>query len=49
MHNDNKPGVNVSIGATMARPGDTLEQLFKMPDTLLYESKRKGRNCLILG
>lgn len=34
----------ISIGVTLARTGDTLEQLFKRADTLLYQSKTAGRN-----
>ncbi len=34
----------VSIGATIARPDDTLESLFKRADEALYEAKDSGRN-----
>ncbi len=36
--------VTVSIGATMARPGDDVEGLMKRVDRLLYQSKEKGKN-----
>jgi len=36
--------VNVSIGATMARKGDTAESLVNRSDRLMYLSKREGRN-----
>lgn len=34
----------ISVGATMARLGDTIESLVNRADEALYESKRKGRN-----
>jgi len=36
--------VTVSIGVTLARPGDTLETLLKRADASLYESKCAGKN-----
>lgn len=36
--------VTVSIGATLAQPGDTAETLLKRADQLLYASKHAGRN-----
>jgi diguanylate cyclase (GGDEF)-like protein/PAS domain S-box-containing protein len=36
--------VTVSLGATIARPDDTLSSLFKRVDTLMYQSKEAGRN-----
>lgn len=36
--------VTVSIGATMARPGDTVESLIGRADTLMFESKKSGKN-----
>ncbi len=36
--------VTVSIGATLARKGDTAESVIKRADGLMYESKRQGRN-----
>ena len=37
-------GVTVSIGATVARVGDTIETLVERADKLMFESKRRGRN-----
>jgi diguanylate cyclase (GGDEF)-like protein/PAS domain S-box-containing protein len=39
-------GVTVSVGATLARAGDTLFSLVKRADELMYRSKDKGKNCL---
>ena len=41
--------VTVSIGATMVKDEDTVETLIKRADTLMYESKKAGRNRLSLG
>ncbi len=40
--------VTVSIGATLARPGDTIADLLKRADKLMYESKAAGRNRVTL-
>jgi len=37
-------GVTVSIGATMAREGETATELLARADALLYEAKAAGRN-----
>lgn len=36
--------VTVSIGATVAQQGDTVESLVDRADKLMFESKRRGRN-----
>lgn len=36
--------VTVSVGATMAQPGESAEALVKRADALMYHSKRSGRN-----
>jgi diguanylate cyclase (GGDEF)-like protein/PAS domain S-box-containing protein len=41
--------VTVSMGATLARAGDTVESLVKRADELMYGSKLAGRNRLIFG
>lgn len=41
--------VRISIGATLVRDDDTLDSVIKRADTLLYESKRAGRNRLTIG
>jgi diguanylate cyclase (GGDEF)-like protein len=41
--------MTVSLGATLACSGDTLESLVKRVDGLMYQSKLAGRNCVTLG
>jgi len=41
--------VTVSLGATLACPGDTLDSLVKRADGLMYQSKLAGRNRVTLG
>lgn len=36
--------VTVSVGATLANPGDTMETLIQRADRLMYQSKKTGRN-----
>lgn len=40
--------VTLSIGATLARKGDTIETLMKRADELMYKSKSEGRNRLTI-
>jgi diguanylate cyclase (GGDEF)-like protein/PAS domain S-box-containing protein len=41
--------VSISIGATLVRDTDSMDTLLKRADTLLYKSKREGRNRLTIG
>lgn len=41
--------VTVSIGATLCRAGDCVETLIRRADTLMYQSKREGRNRVTFG
>ena len=41
--------MTVSLGATLACQGDTLDSLVKRADGLMYQSKLAGRNCVTLG
>lgn len=41
--------VSISIGATLVCDDDRMDTVIKRADTLLYESKRAGRNCLTIG
>ncbi len=49
IHKDEKLYVTISIGATVVHDDDTIDSLMKRADTLLYESKAAGRNCLRAG
>lgn len=48
-HARQKHSVTISIGATLAREDDTPASLVKRADSLLYQSKAAGRNCLTAG
>jgi len=39
----------VSIGATLAQPDDSLEELVERADKLMFESKHRGRNVVTVG
>ena len=41
---DTEIRATVSIGATLARPDDTMESLLERADQLMYQSKAAGRN-----
>jgi diguanylate cyclase (GGDEF)-like protein/PAS domain S-box-containing protein len=41
--------VTISIGATLARPDDTLQTLIERADQLMYKSKQSGRNLVTVG
>jgi diguanylate cyclase (GGDEF)-like protein/PAS domain S-box-containing protein len=49
MHENEKLHVTISIGATLISENDTIDSLIKRADTLLYQSKSSGRNCVTLG
>jgi diguanylate cyclase (GGDEF)-like protein/PAS domain S-box-containing protein len=49
MHNNINIHVTISIGATMVRSDDTVDSLIKRADSLMYQSKKNGRNKLTLG
>ncbi len=40
--------ITVSLGATLAAPGDTIPTLIKRADELMYRSKNSGRNCITM-
>jgi len=46
---NDKLHVSISIGATLIQNTDSTDTLLKRADTLLYESKRAGRNRLTIG
>ncbi|MDK1028397.1 MAG: sensor domain-containing diguanylate cyclase [Anaerolineae bacterium] len=41
--------ITISIGATLAKPGDTIDMLVHRADKLMYQSKSKGRNRISIG
>jgi diguanylate cyclase (GGDEF)-like protein/PAS domain S-box-containing protein len=49
LHENQKLHVTISIGATIVKADDSMESLIKRADTLLYESKKAGRNRLTIG
>ncbi len=49
LHDDKKLSVTISVGATIVNEEDTIKTLIKRADTLLYQSKNSGRNCLVVG
>lgn len=47
-HKKKKIEVTVSIGATLVNEHDSIDTLLKRADTMLYKSKKKGRNRLTI-
>ncbi len=47
-HDGTEFSVTLSIGATLARPGETREKLITRADTLMYASKSAGRNRVMV-
>jgi len=43
-----KISVTVSAGGTMAKTDDTIEEIVKRADVLMFKSKAAGRNCLTI-
>lgn len=39
-------GVTITMGATMARPEDSIQSPVKRADELMYAGKASGRNCV---
>ena len=48
IHENEKLSVTISMGATLANDNDTMDSLIKRADTLLYKSKKDGRNRLTI-
>ncbi|HIJ66612.1 MAG TPA: sensor domain-containing diguanylate cyclase [Candidatus Hydrogenedentes bacterium] len=44
--NEHRICVTISIGACVARSGDTAQSLVERADRLMYQSKERGRNCV---
>lgn len=49
LHREEKLHVTISMGATLVAVEDDIDRLIKRADTLLYESKTAGRNCVTMG
>jgi diguanylate cyclase (GGDEF)-like protein/PAS domain S-box-containing protein len=49
VENNEKLAITASLGATLARPDDTLESLVQRADALMYASKQAGRNRVTIG
>jgi len=41
--------VTISIGATISRIGDKLKEMITRSDSLMYQSKKTGRNKITIG
>lgn len=46
---NDKLSVTASLGATLALPGDTSKTVIKRADSLMYASKKSGRNRVTIG
>ena len=46
---DDRLSVTISVGATVITPGDSVDDLVKRADTLLYQSKENGRDQVTIG
>jgi diguanylate cyclase (GGDEF)-like protein/PAS domain S-box-containing protein len=49
IHDNENINVTISVGATLVKEDDTLESLIKRADTLMYRSKKAGKNRLTIG
>lgn len=47
--NSNEVKVTISIGATLHKAGETIEDMIERADKLLYQSKQDGRNKVTIG
>ena len=45
-YNEHQLKVTVSVGVTLLRHEDTLESVISRADTLMYQSKIRGKNCV---
>ena len=49
-HNDGESfGVTISQGITSLREGDELDDLYARADAAMYQAKRQGKDCIVLG
>lgn len=42
-------GVTISQGITMLGEGDVLDDLYARADAAMYQAKRQGKDCIVLG
>ncbi|WP_252271999.1 GGDEF domain-containing protein [Pseudomonas subflava] len=42
-------GVTISQGITVLREGDELEDLYGRADAAMYQAKRQGKDCIVIG
>lgn len=49
LDNGNHLSATVSIGASIARVDDDKESIIKRVDELMYQSKKRGKNCVTIG
>lgn len=49
LHQEERLAVTVSGGLTLCQKGDTVEGIVHRADLLMYESKKKGKNCVTIG
>lgn len=47
MHHDQRIGVTLSIGATLAKAGDTVTSIINRADANMYKGKKTGRNRVV--
>lgn len=47
--NEDDLSVTISIGATLFKDDDTLQVALKRADSLLFQSKNNGKNCVTIG
>lgn len=45
-YNGENLSVTASIGVTIVRDDDTIDSIIKRADSLMYQSKQKGKNCV---
>lgn len=49
MHQGERIGTTITLGVTHVRQGDTVEELVRRADQLMYDGKQQGRNRVMAG
>lgn len=44
-HNGSQLAVTASVGLTVVQPNDTVDSIVSRADSLMYKSKKRGKNC----